>query len=317
MVAPGAQILDVTGPAEVFGRCSRLVASAAVPSYRVALISTSPRRTVATSCGIALVVDTHYSRVRGRIDTLLVAGGENVEAQDANPRLHAWLRHQQRTARRFGSICTGAFLLAGAGLLDERRATTHWAWADRLRQRYPRIRVESDPIFLYDNGVYTSAGVTAGMDLALSLVEADHGSAVALEIARQLVLYLRRPGSQSQFSAPLAAQLSDRDGIRDVQTWLAGNLHRRSRPDMLAERAHMSLRNFTRVFRQHTGLPPARYLERLRVAEASRRLQESTHGLERVASQCGFGSADVMRRAFARVMGVNPEDYRARFRTAR
>jgi transcriptional regulator GlxA family with amidase domain len=217
--------------------------------------------------------------------------------------------------RRLGSVCSGAFLLAEAGLLDGRRATTHWGWCKVLAERHPAVRVDPDPIFVRDGNVYTSAGVTAGMDLALALVEEDHGRALALQVARQLVLFLRRPGGQSQFSAQLAVQSADREPLRDLQAWIAEHPGLDLSVPSLARRVAMSPRNFARVFARELGTTPARFVERVRVEAARRRLEESAHGVDMVAAECGFGTAESMRRAFLRTLHVPPSAYRSRFRT--
>jgi transcriptional regulator GlxA family with amidase domain len=206
-------------------------------------------------------------------------------------------------------------LLAAAGLLEDRSATTHWQWCEELRRRHPDIRVEPDRIFIRDGNVYTSAGITAGMDMALALVEEDHGSEVALQIARELVLFLRRPGGQSQFSTVLSQQAVSNKPIRDLQAWMAGHLHEAITVEMMAERASMSPRNFARVFVRETGMTPARFVERLRVDAARRRLEESGDGLDKIAEDCGFGSVDSLRRAFMRVLGTRPKRYRDMFQT--
>jgi transcriptional regulator GlxA family with amidase domain len=211
-------------------------------------------------------------------------------------------------------VCTGAFVLAEAGLLDGRRATTHWEWCDALAARFPRVQVDRDPIFVRDGNVYTSAGVTAGMDLALALVEEDHGRALALEVARQMVLFLRRPGGQSQFSAALAAQSADREPLRDLQAWIAEDPGRDCSVPALARRVAMSPRNFARVFTREVGSTPGQFVERMRVEAARRRLEESADGVDNIASRCGFGTAETMRRAFLRTLRVPPSAYRSRFR---
>jgi transcriptional regulator GlxA family with amidase domain len=313
----GTQLLDVAGPAELFARCPSSAddgGSGGTAPYRVIILSTSNHLRLRTSSGVVIEATARLRDFRGRIDTLLVAGGVGVEDVEAEEELTAWLRRRAPGIRRVGSVCTGAFALASAGLLDGRRAATHWAWCDRLAKRFPRVLVESDPIFVQDGKYYTSAGVTAGMDLALALIEEDQGPRVSLEIARSVVLYLRRPGSQSQFSAPMAAQMSSRTPIRELQTWMAVNSHQNLRVQKLAERVGMSARNFARVFQHDVGTTPGRYLERLRVDSACLQLCESTQKLDRVARSCGFSSDDVMRRAFRRVLHVNPEEFRDRFR---
>jgi transcriptional regulator GlxA family with amidase domain len=249
------------------------------------------------------------------VDTLVVAGGEGTRPHRRDVRLVRWIARAARRARRVASVCTGAFLLAEAGLLDGRRATTHWAMCDALARRFPAVRVERDPIFVRDGHVFTSAGITAGIDLALQLVEEDCGRDIALTVARWLVMFLRRPGGQSQFSAQLSAQLAERDGLRDVQGWIAEHPEAELTVPALARRAHMSPRNFARAFRRETGVTPAAYVEAQRV-EAARRLLETTAGnVAEVAAACGFARPETMHRAFRRVLGVAPAQYRRHFRT--
>jgi transcriptional regulator GlxA family with amidase domain len=218
-----------------------------------------------------------------------------------------------RRVRRIGSICTGAFLLASAGLLDGKRVTTHWKWARELAQRCARATVDPDPIYIRDGNTYTSAGITAGMDLALALVEEDLGSPLALKVAREMVLYLRRPGGQSQFSAAMALQASDRRHIEELRTWAFDHLDEDLTVEKLALKAGMSPRHFARVFAKEAGITPARFIERLRVEAARRRLEESRDKLEKIATDCGFGSLSSLRRSFLRVLHVPPADYRSRF----
>src|SRR5207302_4585513 len=218
-----------------------------------------------------------------------------------------------RTARRTAAVCTGAFLLARAGLLEGRRATTHWSAAAELARRYPEVRVDAEPIFLRDGDVWTSAGVTAGMDLALALVEEDLDRDAALTIARHLVLFLRRPGNQSQFSATLAAQQPVREPLREVQRQVVEHIAGEHSVETMARRAHMSPRHFARAFRAETGLTPARYVERVRLEAARRWLEDTSEPVASIATACGFGSAETMRRVFLRALGVAPAEYRRRF----
>jgi transcriptional regulator GlxA family with amidase domain len=269
------------------------------------------------SCGVSLLARGLPARPADPPDTLVVAGGQGARAAVADRELIAWLREAAPRVRRLASVCTGAFLLAEAGLLDGRRATTHWRACAALARDYPRVRVDPDPIFVRDGNVYTSAGVTSGMDLALALVEEDHGREVALGVARGLVLFLKRPGGQSQFSAQLSAQLASRQPIQELQAWIVENVHRDLSVDALAARAGMSPRNFARVFTREVGATPARFVEIARVEAARRRLEEEGgRGVEAVASECGFGSAETLRRAFLRRLRVSPADYRARFQPA-
>ena len=315
---PSAQILDVTGPIEVFARTARWLVERGLwndLAYAIELVAPQAGPVMTTS-GVALVAQRALTAVRGPIDTLLVAGGLGAREAVRNDALVASLRRMAPQARRLASVCTGALLLAEAGLLDGRRATTHWAYCAELARRFPKVTVEPDPIFVRDGQVWTSAGVTAGMDLALALVEQDHGREIALDVARQLVLFLKRPGGQSQFSAQLTAQAAEREPLRELQSWIADHPGANLGVDRLARRAAMSPRHFARVFARETGVTPGRYIERVRIEAARRRLEESSEGVEAVAATCGFGSAEVMRRAFLRVVRVSPAAYRSRFRSA-
>ena len=317
LVAPvGLQILDVAGPAEVFARTEAVLGRLNLPiigTYRVELASIRNEAAVPTSCGLSLSPSVFYKDVHGPIDTLLVAGGRGVEDAAKDPDLQEWLRMQSTTVRRIGSICTGAFPLAGAGLLDGRCVTTHWQWCDQFRSLFPQVRVDSERIFIRDHGISTSAGITAGMDLALSMVEEDHGHRVAIQIARELVMFLRRPGGQSQFSTALAGQFSDHETFSELIPWLLTHLERPLRVEDLATQAGMSVRNFARVFADRTGYSPATYLERVRVEAACRRLAESSKGTKEIAIECGFRDADGMRKAFQRVLNTTPQLYRHAF----
>jgi transcriptional regulator GlxA family with amidase domain len=266
---------------------------------------------------LKVVADRALASIRGAIDTLVVVGGEGAERAATDPELVAWVERAARRSRRVASVCTGAFVLAAAGLLDGKRATTHWRSCGQLAREYPDVLVEPDPIFVRDGNVWTSAGVTAGMDLALALVDDDLGRDVALMTARQLVMFVQRPGGQSQFSAQLGAQLATRDPLRDLQQWIADNPDEDHAVERLAGRVAMSPRHFARVFRDEIGCTPAAYVERVRV-EVARRLLESTAlpGPD-VARAAGFGTTETLRRAFARRVGVGPSEYRDRFRPSR
>jgi len=311
---PDVEVLDVTGPLEVFAQAAGFLRGRAA-GYTVEIL-TSGARPIVCSSGVKLIPDRTIGDVQRGIDTLLVAGGRGVREAMRDRALLRWIRRAAGRVRRLASVCSGTFLLAEAGLLDGRRATTHWRACDELARRYPKIAVERDPIFVCDRGIYTSAGVTAGMDLALALVEEDHGRELALRVARQLVMFLKRPGGQSQFSAQLAVQTADREPLRELQAWIADHLDADLSVAALASQVAMSERNFARVFTREVGLTAARFVERARVEGARRRLEESTDGVEMVAARCGFGSAEVMRRAFLRLLGVPPSAYRGRFRSA-
>ena len=316
LAAPGTQVLDVAGPFQVFVRAAEILLREHPthrPPYEVLLASSTRRRSVITNCGLVLAGTETFRTLRGPIDTLLVAGGSGVEDAAQDEDLLVWLRKTARRVRRIGSICTGAFLLAEAGLLDGKRAATHWKWAAKLADKFKRTTVDPDPIYIRDGNTYTSAGVTAGMDLALALVEEDLGSPMALKVARELVLYLRRSGGQSQFSAALSLQASDRKQIEETRSWILDNLEQTLPVEKLAAKAGMSPRHFARVFLKDTGTTPAHFVERLRAETARRRLEESRDKLEKVANDCGFGSIQTLRRSFLRVLHVPPNDYRQRF----
>ncbi|MGD1021633.1 MAG: GlxA family transcriptional regulator [Candidatus Sulfotelmatobacter sp.] len=316
LAAPSTQILDVAGPFQVFVRAAEIFVREHPknrPPYEVLLASSTRRRSVVTNCGLVLTGTETFRTLRGPIDTLLVAGGTGVEEAAQDEELILWLRKTAQRVRRIGSVCTGAFLLAEAGLLDGKRAATHWNWAARLANRFKQITVDPDPIYIRDGNTYTTAGVTAGMDLALALVEEDLGSPMALKVARELVLYLRRTGGQSQFSAVLSLQASDRKQIEETRSWILDNLEQDLPVEKLAAKAGMSPRHFARVFLKDTGTTPAHFVERLRVETARRRLEESRDKLEKVANDCGFGSIQTLRRSFLRVLRVPPNEYRHRF----
>jgi transcriptional regulator GlxA family with amidase domain len=308
---PAVQLLDVTGPVQVFASANDLVANAGgAPPYRLRLV-TQGEQGVVSSAGVTLATGP-LSRRSEALDTLLVAGGQGVEAAAANPALVDWLRQRAAQARRVASVCTGAFLLAAAGLLDGRRAVTHWKDCARLAQRFPAVRVEPDPIFVRDGRVWTSAGVTAGIDLALALVEEDLGRSMALAVARYMVVFLKRPGGQAQFSATLALQAAD-DKFGALHDWINRHLGDDLSLSVLADQAGMSERSFSRHYAEATGQTPARAIERLRVEAARRLLSESRTPVKRIAQRCGFGSEETMRRSFLRLLAVTPQDYRSRF----
>ncbi len=263
---------------------------------------------------MSFVPDARLEECEGPIDTLIVAGGTGTRRAEEDDALVEWIADAAKRSRRVASVCTGAFLLARAGLLDGRRATTHWASCADLATRYPAVTVEPDPIFVRDGNVVTSAGVTAGMDLALALVEEDLGREVALEAARWLVVFLQRPGGQAQFSAQLAAQTADRAPLRELQAWIPDHLDEDLTVPALARRSNMSDRNFARAFRRETGMTPAAYVETARVERARIALETGDLPVEAIAGQAGFGTVETMRRAFRRRVGVSPIDYRDRFR---
>jgi transcriptional regulator GlxA family with amidase domain len=316
LVYPGVQSLDVTGPLEVFTGAQQLIELTArtEPEYEIRTVSAdgAPLR---CSSGLTLVPDLRLSDAPPELDTLIVAGGPGHREAAADTTILRWISRTASRSRRTASVCTGAFLLARSGLLDGRRATTHWASADELARLYPDVRVDAEPIFLRDGPIWTSAGVTSGMDLALALVEEDLDRDAALTIARHLVLFLRRPGNQSQFSATLGAQLPEREPLREVQRGVIEDIAAVHTVEAMAAAAHMSPRHFARAFRAETGVTPARYVERLRLEAARRRLEETAEPVAAVAASCGFRTAETMRRSFLRALGVGPAEYRRRFRS--
>jgi transcriptional regulator GlxA family with amidase domain len=313
---PGVQSLDVTGPLEVFDGATRLIAATrpGEPGYEIQILSRDGAP-LESSSGLRIVPHAAlFDDVRG-LDTLIVAGGPGTRDAAGDPALIEWIARAASAARRTASVCTGAFLLARAGLLDGRRATTHWSAAERLAALHADVLVDAEPIYLRDGNVWTSAGVTAGMDLALALVEEDLDREAALTIARHLVLFLRRPGNQSQFSAALASQEPGRDSLRETQRLVVEEPACEHTVEAMAARAHMSPRHFARAFRAETGITPARYVERVRLEAARRLLEDSADPIAAVAASCGFGTAETMRRSFLRSMQVAPAEYRRRFQS--
>lgn len=309
---PSVQVLDVTGPLQVFASANEIVAAGRwrAPPYRIGVVAPGGG-SVTSSAGLALAAEA-LPAVGPAPDTLIVAGGPGVGDAAANPALVHWLRTRAALAGRVASVCTGAFLLAAAGVLEGRRATTHWSFCAELARRFPGVRVEADPIFVRDGAVWTSAGVTAGIDLALALVEEDLGREVALAVARYLVVFLKRPGGQAQFSAALSLQAAD-DRFAPLHGWIEAHLAEDMPLPVLAREAGMSERSFSRRYAEATGTTPARAVERLRVEAARRLLAESGLPIKRIASRCGFGSEETMRRSFLRLLAATPQDYRARF----
>jgi transcriptional regulator GlxA family with amidase domain len=307
VVFDGVQSLDLTGPLEVFDH-----ANARGPgAYRITTASLGGLP-VKTSSGLSLTPAADLRELTTRPHTLIVPGGPGARRRDKE--LVTWLRDHAREARRLASVCTGAFLLAEAGLLAGQTVTTHWSYCQQLAHQYPDVTVDPDPIFIKTADLATSAGITAGIDLALALVEDDLGRDAALRIARDLVVFLRRPGSQSQFSAQLAAQFADRAPLRDVQHWIAEHPGADLSVETLAQRASLSPRQFARAFAAEVGIPPGRYVDRTRLEAARRRLEDTADGVEETARACGYGTPEAMRRAFVRALGVGPAEYRRRFR---
>jgi transcriptional regulator GlxA family with amidase domain len=313
VAVPDFELLDVAGPLSLFGSATHDGTVDGTPAYQCHVIGLSAGL-VTASIGAALNADAEIGDAEPEsYDTILVAGGVGARDVRPDPSLLAWLRRAAGSVRRVGSVCTGAFVLAEAGVLDGRRATTHWRHADHLAARYPEIRVEPDRIYVHDSGIWTSAGVTSGMDMALAMIADDLGRRAALELAKSKVMYMHRPGGQSQFSAELALQTADEPRLAKLQGWVFDNLSSSLTVEELAERAAMSPRNFNRVFTRSIGVSPARFVERARVDAARRRLEGSGSSIETVAHDTGFGNAERMRRSFLRQIGIAPSDYRQRF----
>jgi transcriptional regulator GlxA family with amidase domain len=307
---PSVQLLDVAGPSQVFAAANERLAEQGLPAgYTVYVVA--PASQVLTTAGLTFA--TEPLPTGAEVDTLLVAGGQGVMGASADPAFVRWVRQRSSDARRTASVCTGAFMLGAAGLLDGRRAVTHWRHCGELERRYPLAAVEPDPIFIRDGKIWTSAGVTAGIDLALALVEEDVGRAVALAVARQLVVFLKRPGGQAQFSAALTLQSSESGRFADLHAWIEDHLAEDLSLSRLATQAGMSERSFGRRYREETGLTPGRAVEKLRVEAARRLLLETKLPMKRIATRCGLGAEETMRRAFLRSQGVGPKEYRDRF----
>ena len=322
----GVALLDAVGPLEVFAAANIVLAERSPRCAKAYQVEIWSERVGAIdgSFGVSLNATRSIAAAAPfELDTLIVAGspgagpGSLGAGNPVSKPCVDWLREATGEIRRVGGICTGVFLLAEAGLLDGCRAVTHWAFCDELARRYPAIRVEPDPIFLRDGRFYTTAGMTAGMDLALALVQDDLGREIALAAAQLLVIFLKRPGGQSQFSAHLAAQFDGNGPIPELQRWILDHLDTDLTIEALAGRAHMSLRTFVRNFEREAGTPPGVFVERARLDAARRALEDGEDQLETIAKRCGFNSAEILRRLFQRRLGVSPTAYRERFRSAR
>jgi len=307
IVVPPVDELDLVGPLQVFNSVNRLAGRII---YTIELVTNAESLNVEGEGGVlTFVARHHFKKVAGRCDSvLLVCGLGSRSARDAA--LSAWLKKKSVEVRRIGAVCVGAFLLAEAGLLSGRRATAHWRFGRELAARYPDVRVEHEPLWVKDGNIYTSAGFSAGIDLALAWVEEDCGAGLAHEAARELVLFLRRPGGQPQVSVSLASQASEMTSIRELQIWIAEHIGTRLLVEDLADRMAMSVRNFERVFTREVGTTPSQYVLHMRVEAARRLLERTNGGLKHIASAAGFGGVDVMRRAFVRLLGITPRRYR-------
>lgn len=313
VIYPGMQSLDALGPLEVFAGASRLAGSSRRGGYSVRLVS-ADGRPVRTGSGVALGAEPLPADDEP-IDTLVLPGGDQARSARSDGSLVTWIRGAALRSRRVATVCTGAFLAAEAGLLAGRRVTTHWAWAEQLAEEYPDLDVDADPIYLHDGKYWTSAGVTAGIDLALALVDDDQGGEVAQTVARWLVMFRHRPGGQTQFASPVWVPRAERSTVRAVQTLVESAPAGDHRLPALAAAAAMSVRHFTRVFTDQVGETPGRFVERVQLEAARHELESTSDTLDLIAERCGFGSAETLRRTFQRRLNVAPDHYRRRFRT--
>lgn len=323
LVYPDCLLIDAIGPTEVFNftnaalqQMGRISLSESVYTLSIVAENCGP---VKTSSGVCIVADKGYDDIKDGIDTLMVAGATHLaylEAAKQDTKMRNWLIHMMPRVRRMVSICTGALILAEAGLLDGRKATTHWLYCDQLALQHRNIRVEPDKIFVRDGNMYTSGGVTAGIDLALSLVEEDWGWEVAASVARGMLIFMRRPGGQSQFSSYVFNEAKTRKDFRELQAWIVSNPDTDLGVEQLAERMAMSPRNFSRLFCQEIGMTPAKFVERIRLEAARNMMLQTNMPMESVAVNCGFGNAEQMRRSFQRLLKTTPQEHRSFFKMA-
>jgi transcriptional regulator GlxA family with amidase domain len=317
VIYPDCDIVDVCGPCDAFHYAElylRRFGRTNEPGYLCNIVAATPGP-VRTSCGIELVATHGYCDVRDGVDTLVVVGGMAAEQASKDSSLVEWVRSMAPKVRRMASICNGTFILAAAGLLHHRRVTTHWLFSELLATAYPSTEVDSSLLFARDGNIYSSGGITAGIDLALALVEEDLGREVALATARIMVVFPRRPGGQSQFSAYIKLEAKNRPDISELQAWILGHPGEDLSIQALADRMAMSPRNFSRLFHSETGDTPAQFTDRARADAACCKLEQTVVPVETIAEECGFGNTERMRRTFQRLFDVSPHDYRARFRS--
>jgi transcriptional regulator GlxA family with amidase domain len=307
-------VLDLTGPMQALHTANRLQSGECPVRYAL-VVASEHGGLIMTSAGLQVMTEPLASLEGVMIDTLMAPGGCRDDTYEVSPVVANWVSTHAERCRRVCSICTGAFLLAAAGQLDGRRAATHWQWAGRLASQYPALEVDAESIFVRDGRIWTSAGVTAGIDLTLALIEEDHGHRLAIEVARQLVVFIKRSGGQAQFSTPLAAQVSGGDVFDDLHAWMAAHLDADLRVEELAARACMAPRTFARAYRERTGRTPAKAVEWFRVEGARRALEETGDPLKRIAAHAGFNDEQALRRAFVRHLGVQPAEYRDHFQS--
>lgn len=308
----GMNLLDLSGPLQALTTASRYFSGEGEPLYET-IVASAHGGLVTTGAGLPVMTASLAALGDLPIDTLIAPGGCRGDEYDALPELVSWVAARAPTVRRLCSVCTGAFLLAAAGQLDGRRAATHWDWAGRLEKRHPGIAIDADKIFVRDGAVWTSAGVTAGIDLTLALIEDDFGHRVAIETARQLVVFMKRSGGQSQFSVPLAAQSHEGGRFAELHAWIAAHLGEDLSVERLAEQAGMSPRTFARVYKATHQRTPAKMVEVMRLEAACRALEETDLPLKSIAASAGYGDEQKLRRAFQRQLGISPPQYRSRF----
>lgn len=316
---PDTMLIDIAGPADVFSRASIFLKSEAPGKEPYKVLTISPehgKKTCTSLSGISINTPVSYKAIDEKIDTLIIAGYASKSQFRLGKDFYNWLDQNSGKIRRIASICRGTFALAEAGLLKGKRATTHWMACNELQAKYPDIIVDPDPIFIKEGKIYTSAGVSSGMDLALAMVEEDYGRDLALTVAKELVLFLQRPGNQSQFSTVLAQQHTESGPIRDVQEYISEHIKDELKVEQLSEHCAMSPRNFARVFLKETGITPGKYIEKVRLEKAKRSLEDSNLSLDQIADSCGIGSQDSLRRLFLKHLNITPGHYRKSFKTA-
>ncbi|HET6974677.1 MAG TPA: helix-turn-helix domain-containing protein [Pyrinomonadaceae bacterium] len=312
VVVPPIEELDLVGPMQVFSAANRLSGR---KTYAIGIATTGRELTVQGEGGVlSFLAQSTLKDLKGPIDSALLVCSIGTRLT-RDPELSAWLKQIATTAHRLGGVCVSTFIMAEAGVLDGKRATSHWKFGKELARLYPQVKVESEPIWVKDGNIYTSAGISAGIDLALAWVEEDCGSALAHEVAREFVLFLRRPSGQKQLSVSLAKQASEMKGMRELQVWIADHVEKDLSVQALARRTAMSVRNFERVFTREIGCTPARYVTQMRVEAARRELERTEKSIEQIARNSGFVSADLMRKAFVRLVGTTPARYRTQLST--
>lgn len=310
---PGIFLLDIAGPCDVFAAADKLLNGNS--GYDVLLASPVNTKKISTKSGVEVSCPVTVNTINRPIDTVIIAGFSWPLLENGD-RFFQWLKGVYPKVNRIASVCVGAYALAEAGILDGKQATTHWEFSQQFQQRYPLVKVDTDPYFTRDTNVYTSGGVSSGIDLSLALVEEDHGRDVALQVARKLILHLKRPGYQSQFSKVLEIHRLENSIGGKLYAWMIRHLGADLSIEQLAQHSNMSVRNFARVFQKETGITPAKFVEKVRVEVARRYLEDSDLSIDQIAAKCGLGGLISMRRTFIRHMNISPSDYRRTFRTS-